>query len=170
LFENDIFDFALFSFNGIDHIDCHDRIKVFQEVKRVLRKSGSFCFSSHNVNCIDQTYFSIKELTSLKELLFCLWHNPRKSLTRILELIRMKVVFVNEKYICYKDYVDINPIIRGGMNSVITYVKPDWQMNVLKQIGFTKFRLFGLCGREITDFDGELKEVCDRWIYYLCEK
>ena len=43
------FDAAIFSFNGIDYVfPQSDRLKVFSEVRRVLRIGGVFYYSSHN--------------------------------------------------------------------------------------------------------------------------
>jgi SAM-dependent methyltransferase len=47
------FDFVLFSFNGIDHLDHEARVETFRQVHEVLRPGGLFCFSSHNVERSD---------------------------------------------------------------------------------------------------------------------
>ncbi|MFT3863155.1 MAG: class I SAM-dependent methyltransferase [Solirubrobacterales bacterium] len=46
------FDFALFSFNGIDAIDYEDRAKVFAGVKAALRPGGWFLFSTHSIGAL----------------------------------------------------------------------------------------------------------------------
>jgi SAM-dependent methyltransferase len=43
------FDFALFSFNGIDYVGHDDRGRILREVARVLRPGGALVFSSHNL-------------------------------------------------------------------------------------------------------------------------
>lgn len=45
------FDFAMFSFNGIDAVDHEGRALVLREVRRVLRPGGAFVMSSHNLDC-----------------------------------------------------------------------------------------------------------------------
>jgi ubiquinone/menaquinone biosynthesis C-methylase UbiE len=42
------FDVAVFSINGIDAISHSDRAIVLREIRRVLRPSGAFVFSTHN--------------------------------------------------------------------------------------------------------------------------
>ncbi len=43
------FDFALFSFNGIDYVGHDDRARILREIARVLRPGGVLVFSSHNL-------------------------------------------------------------------------------------------------------------------------
>jgi Methylase involved in ubiquinone/menaquinone biosynthesis len=48
-FENESFDYALFSFNGLDCIyPKSKRLLSLREINRVLKKNGVFIFSSHN--------------------------------------------------------------------------------------------------------------------------
>jgi ubiquinone/menaquinone biosynthesis C-methylase UbiE len=48
-FESEVFDYVLFSFNGIDCIFPEEkRLTAFREIHRVLRPGGIFVFSSHN--------------------------------------------------------------------------------------------------------------------------
>ena len=50
IFEDNEFDFVLFSYNGLDCICHEDRLKALSEIHRVLREKGLFVFSSHNIN------------------------------------------------------------------------------------------------------------------------
>ena len=52
------FDFALFSFNGIDNVDHNGRMQVLAEVFRVLRPGGVFAFSSHNLETAGSAFAS----------------------------------------------------------------------------------------------------------------
>jgi ubiquinone/menaquinone biosynthesis C-methylase UbiE len=48
-FDNESFDYALFSFNGMDYIyPKSKRLLCLREINRVLKKNGVFIFSSHN--------------------------------------------------------------------------------------------------------------------------
>jgi ubiquinone/menaquinone biosynthesis C-methylase UbiE len=49
IFDQETFDFVMFSYNGLDYVGDEDRRRVLGEVLRVLRKGGVFAFSSHNL-------------------------------------------------------------------------------------------------------------------------
>src|SRR3989344_4525221 len=49
MFQDDSFDFILFSYNGIDVLSHEKRMQVFSEVRRVGRPGAAFAFSSHNL-------------------------------------------------------------------------------------------------------------------------
>ncbi len=56
-FADAFFDYAFFSFNGIDYLQTdEDREKVFKEVFRVLKSGGIFAFSSHNAFFIPNSF------------------------------------------------------------------------------------------------------------------
>uniref|UniRef100_UPI00146F81A2 class I SAM-dependent methyltransferase n=1 Tax=Kuenenia stuttgartiensis TaxID=174633 RepID=UPI00146F81A2 len=50
IFEDDTFDFVLFSYNGLDSMGNNNRLKTLKEIHRILKKDGVFVFSSHNRN------------------------------------------------------------------------------------------------------------------------
>lgn len=55
-FEDNTFDYALFSFNGLDYLYPETaRHKALQEIYRVLKPGGIFAFSSHNSLFIPNT-------------------------------------------------------------------------------------------------------------------
>ncbi|MCG6116859.1 MAG: class I SAM-dependent methyltransferase [Aquimonas sp.] len=47
-FADGSFDFVLFSFNGIDHADQADRLRILAEIHRLLTPGGWFAFQTHN--------------------------------------------------------------------------------------------------------------------------
>jgi ubiquinone/menaquinone biosynthesis C-methylase UbiE len=49
-FPNESFDLVVFSINGLDAISHGDRAVALREIRRVLRPSGAFVFSTHNLD------------------------------------------------------------------------------------------------------------------------
>ncbi|CAN5153898.1 class I SAM-dependent methyltransferase [soil metagenome] len=56
-FTDEAFDFAFFSYNGIDAVDDLDRALILAEARRVLRPGGLFVFSAHNLDCLEPGKF-----------------------------------------------------------------------------------------------------------------
>ena len=44
IFENAYFDFVIFSFNGMDTVEHEQRLATLHEIRRVIRKGGTFVF------------------------------------------------------------------------------------------------------------------------------
>jgi ubiquinone/menaquinone biosynthesis C-methylase UbiE len=148
-FKNAVFDFILFSYNGIDYVSHEDRGKVLLEVKRVGKQGGSFCFSTHNLGYVP--YFLKIPLN--KNVFHALYrrHQANQALKK------------KESYTIIRD---------GGENFKLQtyYIKPSEQINRLKQHGFSDIRIFSeKTGQEITDLSGIDHLVQDRWLYYLCQ-
>lgn len=154
-FEDNSFDLVLFSFNGIDSISHEDRLRAFQEIRRVCRKPGGFFFfSSHNLNFVPY-WFSFKY--SLDPFVTC--SNLYKYL-----LLKLK----NRNINCEKGYAIIND---GAHNFKLKqyYISPDEQIKQLKNAGFTNIHVFRFdSGTEISETD-EIKNDPDPWVHYLCE-
>lgn len=62
MFEHDRFDVVVFSFNGIDHVVLEDRLRILKEIHRVLRPSGAFIFSTHNLDRPRMSPFALPRL------------------------------------------------------------------------------------------------------------
>ncbi|NEQ51922.1 MAG: class I SAM-dependent methyltransferase [Leptolyngbya sp. SIO3F4] len=75
-FEDNSFDFILFSFNGIDYVSHEDRLEILREIKRVGKQGCYFFFSSHNLQALEN------ELTWQKQI----GPNPLKSYENLVML------------------------------------------------------------------------------------
>jgi ubiquinone/menaquinone biosynthesis C-methylase UbiE len=154
-FEDQSFDFALFSYNGLDCISNEDRLKALKEIYRVLKYEGVFMFSSHN-----RDYQNFKKLPwrrkfeydaqFLKFSLYCLYHLPKH--------------FKMKKHEIYTDdYALVNdPDHRFSL--LLYYISIEKQEKQLAKIGFT--------GVEAYDSQGRLvkSDTVSPWIYYLAKK
>ncbi|HLM00030.1 MAG TPA: class I SAM-dependent methyltransferase [Pyrinomonadaceae bacterium] len=154
-FEDETFDFVLFSYNGIDAVSHEDRLKALGEVHRVLKKGGAFIFSSHNR---DYKYFNKlpwqqKVHFSRNYLMFslhCLYHLPKH--------------FKMKKHEIYAgDYAIVNDGDHR-FSLLLYYISIDKQIRQLTDSGFS--------GVEAYNFKGERveRDTSSHWIYYLARK
>lgn len=153
IFEDGYFDFILFSYNGIDAISHRDRLKALQEIKRVCKRGGYFCFSSHNLQGIGQLF--APRLSA----------NPVRTLKKIARYFLLRPTVKKLKRSRYA-------MIRDGAHNhrlVQYYIKPEEQVEQLKDAGFRNVRVYSLDGKEVED-KSRLGTINDMlWLYYLCE-
>jgi ubiquinone/menaquinone biosynthesis C-methylase UbiE len=152
-FPENAFDFILFSFNGIDGISWADRKLALREIHRVGKPGGYFCFSSHNLQSLDE-YFKFK-----------MCGNPLKIPVKIAKYILLRIFNGNYRQLLQRDYT----IIRDGAHFFkinAYYVKPEYQAEQLRQAGFDRIRIFKTDGLEVKD---NFMESQSNWLYYLCE-
>ncbi|MFN0013933.1 MAG: class I SAM-dependent methyltransferase [Saprospiraceae bacterium] len=150
------YDLILFSFNSIDSVMPDERPKVFQEAIRVGKPGGHFVFSSHNLRYL-RTMYRLKWYNKVNELLYQFYRTA-------------KLIYYNGlpgKY----DKLDY-AVIRNGVEHFslnIYYSKPEYQVNILRQMGFKEIRAFSYkTGLEIPL--SQLPQVTkDAWIHYMCE-
>jgi ubiquinone/menaquinone biosynthesis C-methylase UbiE len=170
LFEDDCFDFVLFSANGINTLDHEARMEALGEIRRVCKKEGVFCFSSLNLNGIGK-FFSFTE--GVSELFSVHGYFHLKTLMALSE--KMATAFLTRF---------LNPSPRQLENvpyavlfdgvwwpwffSWNYYIRPEQQIRQLAEIGFQNVRIFSLNGEEIKDWSNS-QLVTDQWLYYLCE-
>jgi SAM-dependent methyltransferase len=158
MFANGTFDFVLFSFNGIDYASHEDRLKILQEARRVGKPSGYFCFSTHNLNWL-QNLFELRRIIRFRSA------GVRET------LFRLKVYFlynrgVRAATIRNSPYIVLNDGAHGG-RLLTYYVKPQVQLDQLEH-NFTDIRVFALNGEEIRDARLLQSIEADDWLYYLC--
>ncbi len=155
IFVDNYFDFILFSFNGIDCVAHEDRLRAMEEIKRVGKSGGVYCFSTHNLQSAD-TLYSFKPSV-----------NPRKMLWAILRHLLLRLLNKSFKELKNGRYA----IIRDGSQIFrlsLYYIKPEEQIEQLRDLGFSNIQVFSLStGKEITN-KSQLAAVTDSWLYYIC--
>jgi len=153
MFHN-IFDFVLFSFNGLDYISHQDRLTALVEIRRVSKPGAFFCFSTHNLQGIDRLFNM--EWTA----------NPIALCKKIATQFFLRIFNKNIGKFKTGPYATV---VDGalGFRLLTYYIRPQEQILQLQDLGFHDIRLFGLDGREITQ-PTELNCLTDSWIYYLC--
>ena len=159
LFEAQSFDFILFSHNGIDYVSHEDRLKILNEIGRVGKPGGSFCFSTHNLNwCAN--LFELRRMISL---------NPR-SVVRSAKRLVLRFLYnprVRAAQVSKAPYIVLND---GAFHGKLQthYIRPLEQVAELSE-AFSDIRVFSSAtGAEVEDRN-KLRSVEDPWLYYLCK-
>ncbi|MBV8898756.1 MAG: class I SAM-dependent methyltransferase [Verrucomicrobia bacterium] len=153
-FRSGYFDFVLASFNCIDYSASHDdRFKTLQEMRRVCRKGGLVCFSTHNLLYGD--LFKIR-----------LDKNPFHAVTAVYRYLWLMVLNGGRKRFANRDYAWIRDEAHA-FSLKTYYITPLKQLEQLKELGFEGVRIFRLDGCEVVA-GSDLRALRDGWLYYLC--
>lgn len=153
-------DLVVFAFNGIDAVGHADRLKILDEIRRIMVPGGAFLFSSHNRSAPVASPWSLGHLA--------ISANPLKL---PLQLWRYGLGIVNH----YKlrrfeengpDYRIINNEQRY-YSMLLYYIFIQDQLRQLADRGFERTIVINGKG-EIVDQPPYRDE--SPWIYYLCRK
>ena len=154
------YDFILFSFNGLDCISAEGRARALAEFHRVLRPGGVLAFSSHNLQFVPHAgtwrRFAAKAFSRD-------WLATAKNLARFAARTRSvkiapdrNTALVTERHL--------------GFDVPIYFIRPGYQIEVLKMAGWHDIRLFlNENGQQSVQID-DIPAIEEPWIYYMCEK
>ncbi|MEL6864774.1 MAG: class I SAM-dependent methyltransferase [Bacteroidota bacterium] len=162
-FEAESFDAVVFSFNGIDSVPNEDRLRILQEINRVLSPGGLLIFSSHNLDyprksayAYEGIYWHPNPLTFIKEN----YKDLRKYVKNIRNHQRNKKLEVHH---------DGYALINDQMNSyslLVYYTSKKHQCQQLKEQGFDDIQMVDHQGQFLS-----IDQPCrDPWIYYAAKK
>jgi ubiquinone/menaquinone biosynthesis C-methylase UbiE len=158
-FQDNYFDFILFSFNGIDVISHEDRLQVLKEVSRVGKPGGYFFFSTHNLQGLEReldwrnqiTLNPVKTYVNLVMFALLRGFNRSISLQKI-KRSNYEVIQDEPHNFRLKQY----------------YIRPQEQINQLKT-DFTNVKVYSWkSGLELATQDYPRANT-DMWLYYLCQ-
>jgi ubiquinone/menaquinone biosynthesis C-methylase UbiE len=157
-FEDNSFDFILFSFNGIDYISHTDRLRVLQEISRVGKSGGFFFFSSHNLQVFE------REFNFKRQLSF----NPLKTYTNLVMFSLLRAF--NPALTLQKLQAASYTIVKDESHNFrlnTYYVRHQEQLDQLGP-NFSDIKSYSWkTGLELTN-ERELDANSDLWLYYLC--
>jgi len=174
-FSDNMFDFILFSYNGIDSFGLEDREIALKEIKRVLRNDGYFSFSTHNIN-----WNGLYELFTIRNLFRRLINkaeNKKNPFLRI--IIFFKSIFINLRlnfqnksfniknhirYLRKEGYGLVKDNSLNGKASIF-YISYKSQILQLEKFGFKDITAYSAGGIKTKD-ENELNK--GGWVYYLC--
>ncbi len=154
-FADKTFDFVLFSYNGIDAVSHEDRLKILKEIYRVLKKGGTFMFSSHNRDYrhFKKPYWLIEPRFNadfVKNLMSYIFFLPRH--------LRMK-----RREVSGEEYAIVNDSDHR-YSLLMYYIGIEKQIKQLEKIGFSDIEAYDALGESVnTDTESF-------WIYYLANK
>lgn len=151
-FKNEEFDFVLFSFNGLDNINHEERLNALKEIRRICKKGGYFCFSSHNLNYLNY-FFKIKFRFNIFKLIASI---PQIYKLRKRNKEQIKKINSSNYLLVYDDVYDF------GLYTY--YVNSTYQNKILEEIGFKTSEVFSL--KSGTKLE-EKNNAENSWLYYL---
>ncbi len=157
IFPDNFFDFILFSYNGIDYSDPQKRKQILQEIWRVLKPEGYFCFSTHNLDCTD---YCVPRFS----------RNPisiAESVTRLvcMRVANRKVWKTMRNRSSGQEYAVVND---GVWNFAFQtyYITLAAQVHQLNETGFSVINVYGLSDGLPVE---SLSENTSQWLYYLVQ-
>lgn len=154
MFDDDAFDFVLFSYNGLDCISHEGRLMALTEIRRVLKQDGYFVFSSHNRSAMDTPPTPRLRLSL----------NPRRMAYHVYIYIHERINYYRTRplTVATAEYMMIND---GSQNFQLVYYYIDIpnQVHQLKQRGFAVLDIYNLKGEPVTSL-GDDKSP---WLYYV---
>lgn len=169
MFEDESFDFVVFSFNGIDYLSHEDRLQALKEMNRVAKKTGYFLFSTHNLNSVDRLVslprFRVRRPEKFAKALYR--HFLLKILNGNIEALKSeRYARINDGVYCHK----LSWLIRGFLRGLgyFYYSKPEEQIKQLNDHGFKILNIYAVDGKEITDRH-QLHSIKDYWLHYFCQ-
>ncbi len=154
-FEAESVDFVFFSYNGIDSITNEQRLLVFSEANRVLRKGGTLMFSTHNRDYVNfdklpwQRQFEFDK-NFIHFLLYSMYHLPKHFKMKKHEVFNDEYAIVNDGDHRY--------------SLLLYYISISKQIEQLNNFGFGEVEAF--------DMDGNLvkTDTKSHWIHYISKK
>lgn len=168
MFEDNYFDFTLFSNNGLDYISHEDRIQALKEMRRVTKIGGYVCMSTHNLNYFLKLFkFNFPNMCYGNLRLRWFSRKPRELFSEVLRTRRFRCKnsnlaknAANEAYLFFNDGAH-----KSGL--ITYYVKPGVQVQQLEKTGFRSFRIFGTDGEEVIPAD--LMKTSVFHLYFLAQ-
>ena len=149
------YDLVLFSFNGIDCMPHEQRLRALAELKRVCKPGGHVVFSSHNayrIPIIPRFEFQRHPMRLLEE--FRRWWLVQRRNLPLKEVMTRTHV----------EYCDGNI----GANRHM-FVRPEAQVEELKQLGLEVFALYASDGRSLPK-EEDARDTSIPWVYYYCRR
>jgi hypothetical protein len=155
--QDNSFDFILFSFNGIDFVDENDRKQIYCEIKRTTVNHALFAFSSHNLYNLPKLFkFKIPKnpLNYLPE--YKRYHFIAKSNPSLKELLEKNIAIIKDGDLYNEE-------------TSYCYIKPEYQINQLRDLGINVIGVFSDYSDREYPLTTNWKNIDEPWYYFLCQ-
>lgn len=152
------FDFAFFSFNGIDSLCHEDRLRSLAEISRVLAPGALFVFSSHN-----RRFDGVGARPRLENAL-----DPMLEVKRVCKFVRgaWRHSLKRREEIRTDEYAVLNDRAHN-FAFLLYYIDRDRQIEQLRTNGFEVVELYDRDGNAMAEGD---EDRHTSWIYYVARK
>jgi ubiquinone/menaquinone biosynthesis C-methylase UbiE len=157
-FEDNTFDFILFSFNGIDYVSQSDRLKILKEIHRVGKPGSYFCFSSHNLQGFERAF-------GVRHQLSC---NPITTYANLVMLALLR--FLNRPINLQQLQTSAYIVVRDESHNFrleTYYIRPEDQIKQLKSY-FQDVKVYSWRNELGMIQENDLCDNFDLWVYYFC--
>ncbi|MGZ5179869.1 MAG: class I SAM-dependent methyltransferase [Ramlibacter sp.] len=148
---------VLFSFNGLDYLDHHERLQALAQIRSVCRPGALFCFSTHNIHALAHLMRLRAQSTRKPAQLL---RNLRNWLRWQLRHSRQVAEVAGQR----RDWAIVND---GAHECRLRtyYIRPAAQL-VQLQAAFDAVRIFSRSAEELSE--DRLESADDDWLYFLC--
>jgi ubiquinone/menaquinone biosynthesis C-methylase UbiE len=159
-FDDEYFDFVMFSFNGIDAVEHEDRLSILREIRRITKKGGYFSFSTLNLNSwrLNTFRFSKNPITlSFPMYNFLLNRKVWRTIRRTTRKPQYAMIYHSAR----------STYVRGRAFIFRSYfVTPNEQLKQLKDAGFSDTKAYDLHNGKIVS---DPTNMLDNWVYFLAK-
>lgn len=164
VFKTGEFDAVFFCWNGIDEVSPSDRIRILNEVHRVLGAAGIFVFSAHNLDWKGIPSYALSDLSYFSDLLT--YVQDALLILAAYALTVFKYLYIK---LTSKGQTAIWEYFRDSPKRMLVpriYIKPETQIRQLFKAGFQHVEAMTSDGTPLTDQNC----VDDYFVYYVAKK
>lgn len=163
-FADDEFDLVFFSANGLDYVTLAERLRMIEELRRVLRPGGLFVFSSRNLHrSAKRNPYRFKGFVFAANPLRLLRENLKRGAGYLRGIYNFQR---RRKYEVRGDGYALLAEPIHHFATVMYCSTMEFQIAQLERLGFDQIRVVSF-GKLVDDVGAELD---DPWLYYVASK